>query len=379
MFSHKMFFDTYCARIIEVARQAALDELNFSAEEFNLHMQQVRDTINKELSELLPQTINLDFFKKYMQFSGRFYLHINQKKKTIKLKGNKQLDSFIEEIIENTAADDSTSISLRNYIKQTKKINNENIPDDVVRNDKIIKEIIHFVAKQVVLTLCDQLRKSKTNKKNHNVRLSVNSTARTDSLQFSQLFHQINLMCELYIKNQFARLQELKTLLADSDQLVEHEDNKIPQLTLDSSIKLPAKITLVQKNDSQSDDNQRLIENKLNTVTQQYNKMQELRSVLHTKDTERVQKFQAFRNEYFKSEELLNKDIDNTLKKVLNAIKNLLLSGLRGTLMFWKSEATLVKDMLMSCNDETMKKVNTVTITTKTESNHRRHSNRSRV
>jgi hypothetical protein len=172
-----------------------------------------------------------------------------------------------------------------------------------------------------------------------------------DPLHSHSIIKQINNLSEFYIKNRYEKLKKLEVSLSGVCKLQSKEElnDKLDNAIIDTknNAKLPqafeCEVTQADKN------NQSLID-EMKTVATQYNKMQELRSILHKTDQVAPARIASFKEAYEKkdNQDILNKHIDGPLKKLLFAISNLITRQFfsRGTFRFWRTDPELIGEVI---------------------------------
>lgn len=177
-----------------------------------------------------------------------------------------------------------------------------------------------------------------------------------DIVMAKKKIEQIDGRCKYYILDRYYKLKELESELPAgcTIKLEVASDNDIAIKDKNSTAVLPHKYSLDIQNDVLA--NSGKLE-EVKTIVAQYNTMQDLRAILHDKNkkaySNNIEIITAFAAQYNQpvKQELLNKDIDGPLRKVLNAITNLLTAALvskffRDTFRWWKKDTEIIGELV---------------------------------
>ncbi len=199
-----------------------------------------------------------------------------------------------------------------------------------------------------------------------------------DTSSADAVIQDIESKCRYYITNRFAKLQKLQPMLPAECKLKPKEETgrDLSAVIIDEKSKASLPTEYVFEN-KQKDNNHHPVIDEITTVIEQYNKMQQLRLMLHKKHAGNAARIIGFGNELKKTENqnILQKNIDGALATVLFAI-NVLTAGLvsrfvRGTFKFWLTDPEIIEDKIASYTNR-HKKVATKVVCNHTEATPRR-------
>lgn len=364
-------------------------------EEFEAHRDELKKYLQKKLNKLLQAKCNDEFLKKYIKYSGRSYIrHYTFGAQT--RYGNEQLMKFLEAKIIDTFENETNSIvkaNLRSYLRSSELVDpslaseNQNEKAEI---EEISEELKNFLRTRYVQrfwecltnpeakkkkaeklkilqqkTSIDLVETTKQDEKNNAAlgipKISLSNDHFKENCNWYKyklkddplnIIQEIDKKCEFYIRNRYEKLKKLEAQLPKECELkikdgLINNSNGALYVDEENKIKMPTVYKIEAKG---LETNKNSLIDELTTVTEQYNKMQELRLMLYKSDLKYSEKIALFREAYINSEnqKILTKDIDGALKKVLFAISNLLSGQFfrRGTWRFWRTDPELIGEIV---------------------------------
>lgn len=359
---------------------------DITEEYYRENREALRKYLKQELNELLYTKCDVEFLQKYIKYSGRYFIKNYKNFGPMRRNGGYQLATFLEAKIDYVLQDNSdlqNKEDVKRYLLNKKlidpKASKENKSDDAV-TEEVKEELTDYLLsdrvnhfwinrEKQIATLLEQEQITKEQEQNELQSGSVKLTTapevkvrqfyndkcdwyeNEDPLKLYQIIRQIESLCEFYIKNRYAKLRKLQALLPKECELKQTEERKeylsFAIKDSESNMQLPSEFEF---DANHVDKNKNPIFDEVKTVTAQYNKMQQLRHMLHSQNTGTAEKINLFRNAYMTDENqaILNKDIDGPLKRVLFVLSNLITGQffLRGTFKFWQTDSQIIGDII---------------------------------